>query len=264
MKLVQYYVIIFSIIGILLMNCTSAEMPSRTNQKNSSQYSLSYQQIKMAAESGDPEAQYALGYMFYYGKGGVKRDISEAKRWIAKSAAQKQPQAIRALQLITGAEKPANNKNLTQTTVDFSSDQSNNKQSQEIKPSNEDSLSSTESDRVQKPNSETVTLVDMRKASHTSKNEPAVVDGHHYTLQLLGASHKQQIVKLIKQHDLGNQSKIYRTTYKNKDWYVLIYGTYKTKNEAHEAAKRLEKKFKIQPWVKPYSSIQKYTLMPLT
>jgi DamX protein len=263
MKLVQYCVVAFSIIGILLMNCTSAETSSRTNQKNSSQYSLSYQQIKMAAESGDPEAQYALGYMLYYGKGGIKRDVSEAKKWIARSAAQKQPQAIRALQLITGAEKPANHKNLTQATVDFSSDKSNNK-NKEIKPSDEDSLSSTESDTVQKPDSETVTLVDMRKSSHTSKKEPVIVDSHHYTLQLLGAFHKQQIVKLIKQHDLGNQSKIYRTTYKNKDWYVLIYGTYKTKNEANEAAKRLGKKFKIQPWIKPYSSIQKYTLMPLT
>lgn len=63
------------------------------------QFGMSFAQLKQSAIQGDPDAQYALGYMYYYGKD-MPRDEGSARMWIAKAAAQGQPQAIRAQQLL--------------------------------------------------------------------------------------------------------------------------------------------------------------------
>lgn len=38
------------------------------------------------AESGDPDAQLALGNMYFYGGGGLKQDDAEAAKWYRRSA----------------------------------------------------------------------------------------------------------------------------------------------------------------------------------
>ena len=58
---------------------------------------LSHQKVIKAARSGDADAEYALGYMMYYGKG-TKQDINGSFHWFQKAAAQGQPQAIKALE----------------------------------------------------------------------------------------------------------------------------------------------------------------------
>lgn len=63
------------------------------------QFGMTFAQLKQAATQGDPDAQYALGYMYYYGKD-MPRDELSARMWIAKAAAQGQPQAIRAQALL--------------------------------------------------------------------------------------------------------------------------------------------------------------------
>lgn len=72
------------------------------------QFGMSIDQIRHAAEQGDPDAEYALGYMYYYGKG-TPRDEQAARMWIQKAAAQGQPQAVKAVQMlgITGQPKAA-------------------------------------------------------------------------------------------------------------------------------------------------------------
>lgn len=62
-------------------------------------YNCSIDRIQQAAESGVPDAQYALGYMYYYGIDTV-RDQRTAEMWIQKAAAKGQPLAKRAWRLI--------------------------------------------------------------------------------------------------------------------------------------------------------------------
>lgn len=62
-------------------------------------YNCSIDRIQSAAESGVPDAQYALGYMYYYGIDTV-RDQRTAEMWIKKAAAQGQPLAKKAWHLI--------------------------------------------------------------------------------------------------------------------------------------------------------------------
>ena len=62
-------------------------------------YDCSLSKIESAAERGDPDAQYALGYMYFYGVGTV-RDTKAAKLWIRLAAAQGQPLAIKATHIL--------------------------------------------------------------------------------------------------------------------------------------------------------------------
>lgn len=62
-------------------------------------YGCSIDRIQAAAENGNPDAQYALGYMYYYGIDTAK-DQQTAQLWIQRAAAQGQPLAKKAWSLI--------------------------------------------------------------------------------------------------------------------------------------------------------------------
>lgn len=55
--------------------------------------------LKPEAEQGHPDAEYAVGYMYYYGQG-VNEDHRWAGYWIRRAAAHGQPLAIAALPLM--------------------------------------------------------------------------------------------------------------------------------------------------------------------
>jgi TPR repeat protein len=62
-------------------------------------YDVALKDLAPAAEQGDKEAQYALGYMYYYGKG-VTQDIFKAQSWFQKSAQQGDVNAQKALKIV--------------------------------------------------------------------------------------------------------------------------------------------------------------------
>lgn len=64
-----------------------------------------------SAQAGNPDAQYAIGYMYYYGKG-VVEDKKAAWYWINCAAKAGQPDAIQAV-IILAPEADATNSLLT-------------------------------------------------------------------------------------------------------------------------------------------------------
>lgn len=62
-------------------------------------YGCSIKKVQIAAENGNADAQYALGYMYYYGIDTVQ-DRETGELWIQRSAAQGQPLAKKAWSLI--------------------------------------------------------------------------------------------------------------------------------------------------------------------
>lgn len=62
-------------------------------------YREAFIHLKPEAERGQPDAQYAVGYMYYYGQG-VTEDRKQACIWINRAAAAGQLDAIRALKII--------------------------------------------------------------------------------------------------------------------------------------------------------------------
>ena len=81
-----------------------------------------------------------------------------------------------------------------------------------------------------------------------------------YTLQVLGVRNEESLLNFIKAHNmLQNQNlAYYKTVYKGKQWYPLLYGVYPTKSEAADAVKELPDKVqKSIPWIRKMSAVQK-------
>jgi DamX protein len=272
---------------------------------------LSFDQIKTAAQSGDADAQYALGYMYYYGKSGAPKDPSEAKKWISKAASQKQPQAEKALALMNkqqNGQVSPNQGYANQATNDQKSserqtppvvNQSNQSNSRSNLADKTPSATKESELRQSIENENKMTLVDTRnqnatppskesrvasiqaaseqstaaeqqqeaketvkdKAKETIKPKSVSVSekqSGNFTLQLLGSYHRDLVAKELKSKHLENKANIYQTTFNNKDWFVLLYGRYDSKVQANEAAKSLESKLDLKPWVKPTATIKTY------
>jgi TPR repeat protein len=62
-------------------------------------YRSAFIRLKPEAKKGNREAQYAVGYMYYYGQG-VVEDRKKAGFWIKKAAEQGQADAKKALSLL--------------------------------------------------------------------------------------------------------------------------------------------------------------------
>ncbi len=62
-------------------------------------YHIAFNNILAAAKKGNIQAQYTLGYMYYYGIG-TPRDMQHAIAWLDQAARHGDPRAIRALQLL--------------------------------------------------------------------------------------------------------------------------------------------------------------------
>lgn len=69
-------------------------------------YDCNMQKIQAAAQEGDPDAQYALGYMYFYAIG-TRRDVDSAKIWIRRAAAQGQPLALKAAHILNYSDEPS-------------------------------------------------------------------------------------------------------------------------------------------------------------
>lgn len=62
-------------------------------------YRHAFIRLKPEAEKGQPDAQYAVGYMYYYGQG-VIENRKKACVWISRAAKAGQPEAVIALKKI--------------------------------------------------------------------------------------------------------------------------------------------------------------------
>lgn len=62
-------------------------------------YRRAFIRLKPEAEKGQPDAQYAIGYMYYYGQG-VVEDRKKAWFWINMAAQLGQPDAIAATKIL--------------------------------------------------------------------------------------------------------------------------------------------------------------------
>lgn len=87
------------ILSLSLMACANINnrdfVQGKTSFKNGN-YPMAFNLLQQPAKAGLPEAQYALGYMYYYGRG-VKSSVYLARYWIRKAALQKYPPAVKAL-----------------------------------------------------------------------------------------------------------------------------------------------------------------------
>lgn len=86
--------LLIGLAAFALIACVNSMHQGQQNfeQKN---YSEAMSNLLPAAEGGDAAVQYAVGYMYYYGKG-VPQDKALGKMWIDRAAAQGLEQALQA------------------------------------------------------------------------------------------------------------------------------------------------------------------------
>ena len=92
------------LIAASLSSCTTSVKSSVELQQGKRSFENGYYKSAMrdllpAAAGGNAEAQYAVGYMYYYGYG-VTQDTDVGHFWIKRAANQHYMPAIKALELI--------------------------------------------------------------------------------------------------------------------------------------------------------------------
>ncbi|MCP4356382.1 MAG: hypothetical protein GY793_12330 [Proteobacteria bacterium] len=79
----------------------------------------------------------------------------------------------------------------------------------------------------------------------------------YFTLQILGVRKKESLLRFVRKHKLKNYA-YFHTSFKNKDWYPLLYGVYPTFKAATLAIRKLPKEFReYSPWVRQMSSVHR-------
>lgn len=126
-------------------------------------------------------------------------------------------------------------------------------------------LLSNKSDRTAKPKvakSAHIAKPIAKAANKTlklSKHEKKILSlpGANYTLQLLCMNKEVQVQDFIKNNKLDAQAYYYKSHFKGKDWYIVVYGNYANKTEAQIALASLPSSLKkLHPWVREYVAVQ--------
>lgn len=86
---------------ILEFGCTSRlSLQEGIESFRAQDYRQAFIKLKPAAEKDQADAQYAIGYMYYYGQG-IVEDRKLAWYWINRAAAHGQPDAVAALKVLS-------------------------------------------------------------------------------------------------------------------------------------------------------------------
>ncbi|VVC75079.1 hypothetical protein AQUSIP_03550 [Aquicella siphonis] len=101
-------IICLTCFSLLACATTSPRVQSELNQGKryfeQGYYKRAMHELLPIACDGNAEAQYAVGYMYYYGLG-VAQDTDVGHFWIMRSASKGYPPAIKALEMIEVSKK---------------------------------------------------------------------------------------------------------------------------------------------------------------
>jgi DamX protein len=78
-----------------------------------------------------------------------------------------------------------------------------------------------------------------------------------YTIQIIGVHDRLILKKFLDKHNNENIV-TFKTRYRNKNWYVIIYGVYPTRFQAKQALATLPASLQEnEPWLRSFASVQK-------
>lgn len=93
------------IIPCLLSACVNySHFYTGMNDFRMQNYRAAFIHLQPEAVKGQPDAQYAVGFMYYYGQG-VIEDRKKAWYWIQKAAKAGQPEALAAAKILLQGKK---------------------------------------------------------------------------------------------------------------------------------------------------------------
>ncbi len=95
----QFKLVILLIILSLMGGCRTTNLREGIESFRAQDYRKAFVRLKPEAARGQPDAQYAIGYMYYYGQG-VVEDRKQAWYWINQAASARQSDALAAVQIL--------------------------------------------------------------------------------------------------------------------------------------------------------------------
>ncbi|MCW9047295.1 MAG: SPOR domain-containing protein [Gammaproteobacteria bacterium] len=83
-------------------------------------------------------------------------------------------------------------------------------------------------------------------------------NSQNWTLQLLGARDPETLLKFAQRNQLSANAAWYKTWLTSKPYYVMVYGSYNSRENARNAIAGLPSQLRsLKPWVKSMKSVQK-------
>ena len=254
------WLLLLALSTTLLLNACATDNSSdevaqaKTNfaQQN---YQLAFKQIQAPAQQGDPESQYALGYMYYYGKG-TPMNHALGKEWIKKAADNGDSNAQQAYQMIVQQEQ----QNIT--TPAANSVSADNSAATTAPPAAVAPVAAPAASVATMPAHHTQTVAASNTAvasGAATVNEQAILraPSHEYTLQLANAPSAAAAKGYIQTHHLGKAAKVYTRQVNGQTVHTVIYGHYQSRNAALAALRKLPASVqKAKPWPRPLSAVQ--------
>lgn len=276
MRLWRYTVIILVTCG-LLQGCANVRMAQELQSSrvtfDSGDFKKAFHQLLPLAAEGSPEAQYAVGYMYYYGYG-VSQDNESGLFWIHRSASKDYPPAIKALKLIDEQQNRSTHpsRSTPSSYSNYSLKQSLNDTIVEPnkKTASDDTpkLKASRSLHAKKDDDEIMSTLPKEplKVTQTKEDtEPSLSSAttqttppSNYTLQLFGSYNLETVKTLqIQLNQLGSSTRYAQTERDGRDWFVLTYGAYPALYRAILAKDDLPKDLKqLKPWVRPTHALR--------
>jgi TPR repeat protein len=109
MRKSMFKTIVILILSLFLQACASSRIPQELQQGkmsfNKGNYQQAFRELLPLASEGNAEAEYAVGYMYYYGFG-APQDTETGMFWMQKSANQQHQPAISALKMLKANAQP--------------------------------------------------------------------------------------------------------------------------------------------------------------
>jgi len=227
-------------------------------------YQSAFKTLYPLAKEGNAEAQYAIGYMYYYGEG-VNKDTLVAKKWIKKSAVQNYQLAEQALTLMgdpaseaasVDKQKLGNNE---QVEVEVEVTKSEAPKQFEQPKEEENTIAQEPQLIVPEPtveNQAQPTLQKQVQAPLQMKSSNNKNKGSEFFIQLSGAHNKFWSDAFVHERHLQNQATVIRSNFANEDWYVVAYGSYPSREAAKQAMQNLPNEILVQqPWVRSFAEV---------
>jgi TPR repeat protein len=250
--------------AVVIGLCSCANTPDKTLEAAQDSYvkknyGVTFATLQSSANGGDARAQYALGYLYYYGIG-RQNDPITAIKWFTLAANQGNPAAIQALNIIH-RQQP--------TSIDDNMRSTNNHAPQMgppmrtiIKPQSKalpkpqcyvnntvHASSFVHNAKPNNPSNKKVQAGNSSSNNNISSNNNAPGQGN-LTLRLYANYEQNKAQAFIHDNNLTSAATINTSTINGKTLYTVTYGRYQSMMQAENAMRSLPAAVQAtKPWV---------------
>ena len=248
-----------SAVALSLVACSPSKQDYLRNAENAfvqQNYGVSFSTLQAAANSGSAQAQYALGYLYFYGMG-TQSNTVQAIKWFQKAARQGLPAAKTALSLIQAQQanvitdktpkQTANNPIIKlgpnmSTPPSMSNRRPARNRADKLLPKPKALVRSYSF--VQQPKQPA------RKATVTTSSN---AKAGNLTLRLYANYSLANAQAFIRNNKLQGKANIRTKQLNGKTLYVVLYGRYNSTYQARQAIKQLPASIKNNsPWIQSW------------